>query len=602
MSTIVSQNWDSVTTPALPSGWTSNGGTGVVTASGGITPISSPNMIVVTSGTGSSQQTITWGTQDGNAGNVAIVVTGQFVSSGAMSFSALVRGSANPIVFASDTFYEFRLENSAFQINKVVAGSVTNLFNQLVTGIANSVWYQITGQISGGSSTTLTAIVKRLTDGYYLNMTTGYFGSTPASVSYTDSSSPITGQGYVAWAASTGTHAGDQVYGDDFNLYTYSTVLVTTEGHDVFAASGGFTSPGALAKTESRDTFAGASHDYYGALSRTESHDTFAATGAANYGGSLAPTERHDVASMFARVSPFMRATEHRDTFSATATTGAATNSLAGTSGPDIFAAFGGFSYDGRAYLLATESRDIFAGHGFEYGPGAMATTERHDVFASAVVVTTHASMATTEAGDTFLGGLERVAYHVYANTGAGDPINYNSIIDTTAGLTYTTAPLSYPGTWSFGVRAFYVISGLEEKNLDCYVTFILDANGRDVTNRPAPPTAVRAFPLAGGTVRAEWIYPPTKGPKTPTGFHIYTGVGTLSYTTPTATVAWGTGVANSFVANMSGFSDGVTYTVGVRAFNAVAEETNTNVVTVTAIASGPAPVDDLVGVATAQA
>jgi hypothetical protein len=192
--------------------------------------------------------------------------------------------------------------------------------------------------------------------------------------------------------------------------------------------------------------------------------------------------------------------------------------------------------------------------------------------------------------------------FHVYSNTGAGDPIDYASVVDTTATLSCTTSALSCPGTWSFGVRAFDTVSGLEEQNLDCAVTIVLDATGNDITNRPAPPSGLRAFALAGGSVRAEWFYPPPSGPRTPTGFHIYTGVGPLSYATPTTTVLYSQGIANSHVANMAGFTDGTTYTIGVRAYNATAEEMNTNAVTVTAIATGPAQVDGLVGVATAQA
>ena len=192
--------------------------------------------------------------------------------------------------------------------------------------------------------------------------------------------------------------------------------------------------------------------------------------------------------------------------------------------------------------------------------------------------------------------------FHVYSNTGAGDAIDYSTVVDTTATLTYTTSALSCPGTWSFGVRAFDTISGLEEQNLDCSVRIVLDATGNDITNRPAPPSGLRAFALAGGSVRAEWFYPPPSGPRTPTGFHIYTGVGPLSYATPTTTVLFSQGIANSYVANMAGFIDGTTYTIGVRAFNATAEEMNTNAVAVTAIATGPAAVDSLVGVAAAQA
>ena len=189
--------------------------------------------------------------------------------------------------------------------------------------------------------------------------------------------------------------------------------------------------------------------------------------------------------------------------------------------------------------------------------------------------------------------------FHVYSNTGAGDPIDYASAVATTATLAYTTSALSFPGTWSFGVRAFDTVSGLEEQNLDCALTIVLDASGNDITNRPGPPLGLRAFALAGGSVRAEWFYPPTSGPRTPTGFHVYSGVGPLSYSTPTATVLFSQGIANSYVTNMSGFTDRTTYTIGVRAFNATAEEMNTNTAAVMAIATGPAPVDGLVGVAT---
>jgi hypothetical protein len=193
--------------------------------------------------------------------------------------------------------------------------------------------------------------------------------------------------------------------------------------------------------------------------------------------------------------------------------------------------------------------------------------------------------------------------YHVYVNTGVGDPINYSSVVGTTATLTYQTAVLSYPGTWSFGVRAFDTASGLEEQNIDCARTIVLDASGNDITNRPAPPSGLRAFALAGGSMRVEWYYRPISGATAPSGFHVYTGTaGMPSYTIPAATTLVSTRIANSFVANMRGFTDGTTYAVGVRAFNGTAEETNTVTVSVTAIATGPAAVDGLLGVATSMA
>jgi hypothetical protein len=53
-------------------------------------------------------------------------------------------------------------------------------------------------------------------------------------------------------------------------------------------------------------------------------------------------------------------------------------------------------------------------------------------------------------------------------------------------------------------------------------VTVVLDAAGRDVTNRPAAPMGLRAIPLAGGRLKVEWACLPVVGPKQPTGFHVY--------------------------------------------------------------------------------
>ncbi|MGO9915337.1 MAG: fibronectin type III domain-containing protein [Isosphaeraceae bacterium] len=191
------------------------------------------------------------------------------------------------------------------------------------------------------------------------------------------------------------------------------------------------------------------------------------------------------------------------------------------------------------------------------------------------------------------------VWYHVYANTGAGDPINYQTPVATIEGTTWTSSPLSYPGDWKVGVRAFYYPNGLEEQNLDCAVEIILDSSGNDITNRPAPPTGLRAIAVKGGNIKVEWSYPnPATAAKTPTGFHVYDGIGSVSYTTPVATVSYASSIANVWTAVITGLSDGTTYSFGVRAFNAVAEEPNTATVTCTSDASGPGAVQGLMGVA----
>jgi hypothetical protein len=197
------------------------------------------------------------------------------------------------------------------------------------------------------------------------------------------------------------------------------------------------------------------------------------------------------------------------------------------------------------------------------------------------------------------LGGpVVGLGYHVYANTGVGDAINYVLPVATVFGLTWTSNPLAYPGDWKFGLRAFNSYG--EEQNLDAEVELILDANGNDISRRPDPPSGLRALAQAGGNVRVEWGYPSVNRAKTPTGFHVYIGTGGVpSYITPAATVSYSSGLSRTFGYTFTGLTDGTAYTIGVRAFNATAEEPNQSTVSVTADATGPLPVDSLTGTAT---
>ena len=185
--------------------------------------------------------------------------------------------------------------------------------------------------------------------------------------------------------------------------------------------------------------------------------------------------------------------------------------------------------------------------------------------------------------------------YHVYANTGAGDPINYASIVATTSSLTWTSVCSAYPGTWRFGVRAYNTSNTLEEENLDASVTIILDASGNDITNRPAAPFGLRAFATANGGIRVEWAYNTINPSPVPTGFHVYIATGGMrSYGSVAATVPFASAIAGTFVANLIGGTNGTIYTIGVRAYNATAEEPNTNTVNVTALSVGPTAVVSL--------
>lgn len=188
------------------------------------------------------------------------------------------------------------------------------------------------------------------------------------------------------------------------------------------------------------------------------------------------------------------------------------------------------------------------------------------------------------------------VLYTVYGSDSAGQPIDYSSPIAALQGTTFTTQGLS-PGTWKFGVRA--KDTNGEEQNIDAAVTIVIDANGNDITNVPLPPTGLRAFATANAGIRVEWWYPLTTGAKTPSGFHVYLGTGgSPSYTSPVATASYSSGIFNSYQANLSGLTGGTTYTVGVRAYNATGEESNTSTVSCLADASGPTAVTSLTAVA----
>jgi glucuronoarabinoxylan endo-1,4-beta-xylanase len=204
---------------------------------------------------------------------------------------------------------------------------------------------------------------------------------------------------------------------------------------------------------------------------------------------------------------------------------------------------------------------------------------------------------------DLGVAGVVNFGYHIYANSGSG-PIDYSTIIATITGFTTTTwtsSALSHPGDWKFGVRAFN--SSGEEQNLDVFAEIILDSSGNDITNRPAPPNGLRALAMAAGAIRVEWTYTAflTSSAKKPTGFHVYTGTGgSPSYASPAATVSYSSAIAGMFVANLTGLTGGTTYSIGVRAYNATAEEPNTTFVNVTADATGPAPVVSLTAAAVA--
>jgi hypothetical protein len=172
------------------------------------------------------------------------------------------------------------------------------------------------------------------------------------------------------------------------------------------------------------------------------------------------------------------------------------------------------------------------------------------------------------------------IVYNIYANDGHGGYIDYSTPIASTPGLTFVTPPLALSSDNLFAVRAFDSALGIEEANTDARVRVIIDANGQDITAQPNPPHAIFVRALAGGTCRATWAYNTAGQAGESTGFFVYLTQGTVpNYSSPVATVPYMDRTL-SYECKLSGLSDDVTYIVAVRAYNAVAIEQNTSVVT----------------------
>lgn len=191
------------------------------------------------------------------------------------------------------------------------------------------------------------------------------------------------------------------------------------------------------------------------------------------------------------------------------------------------------------------------------------------------------------------------ISYRVYKNATDGGGADLSSPYATTSALTLDTSALAYPFAHEFLVRAYDAATGLEDLNADATARLVLDGSGADVTGRPGPPSGLSASATANGGIRVEWAYLPTPGAGTPTSFALWCQIGAINHAlTPSATAAYEPGRV-AYSADLPGLSDGVTYTLAVRARNAVADDGNTTTATAVADAAGPLPVANLGGAAT---
>lgn len=189
-------------------------------------------------------------------------------------------------------------------------------------------------------------------------------------------------------------------------------------------------------------------------------------------------------------------------------------------------------------------------------------------------------------------------SYNIYANDGLNGPVDYSTIIATTSSLTYTGPDLASPSDTTFAVRATDGTS--EEQNIDCRVRIIIDADGNDVSAIPNAPTQFSAIATSGGGARLDWLHVPMMNVPVPTEFKVWlTSGSSVDYTAPPAETVLFSPRQYRYTVGLTGLSDGVTYSIGIRATNAGIDEANTIKASVTGLASGPSAVSGLTGSST---
>ncbi len=553
------ERFDGVTAPALPPLWVFDSGFATTaTFLSFITPLSSPNALSLGPTSSAARSFATWQTPDSLGGDVQVDCSfNASDDNGRLAFGVFARSNASAPTIGASTFYlaEIDVDRSQVHLRKVVAGTLTTLATVGTLGLTVPQWYALSFRLAG---TALTVTVVRASDGFTLNSGGTFQSAATSAIALTDSS--IAGSGFtgltavavtdrayidnwalgapgdipaffvlerpdvpalmaasIAAATVVATEARDTLValGSSVTLATIPAIErpdspaivgliasagvgVWTESHDTSGFSAAFASIATLVRTEGHDTAAIAGDSPRTAtLTATERHDTLVALGS-QATAVLTATERHDVLVAPARagITGSLGATEGHDVLVALATASTAAT-LGVSAGSDVFAGLA--EQPPTAALGVTTPDDVLVALGFVDNPTFIAVTEAPDSVGSGFVgvMTCEGVLSDSPAGDDQFAQGSTLKYNIYANSGVGDPINYDTPIATTGLLTYTTGILTCDGKWQFGVRAFDPGSGLEEQNLDCSVTIILDEFCTDVTSRPLPPFGLRAFAVA---------------------------------------------------------------------------------------------------------
>ena len=213
------EGWDGATAPSIPAGWTVSAPLATSSSpTGGISPLSSPNVLACATSGSNTHYPATYSVADAAGGNVLVYASftrGQHdeqpdvrrLRAGRRTRSS---SPARPITGHSS----HRMLRRASSTPSSEARRPRSARSSAT--LSDDVWYQV--QLNCQQST-ITVTVVRASDGYFLTSAGNWQAAGAIAISVTDSS--VTGSGY---AGLTLQSRSDNAYSDEWYFYGYSAI------------------------------------------------------------------------------------------------------------------------------------------------------------------------------------------------------------------------------------------------------------------------------------------------------------------------------------------------------------------------------------------